>query len=104
MFRGERIMKYKLFALFVVTALLLAACGGAGGGGGAQEPIKIDGGFALTEAESSLDLPSSSSSRIRSSPWSASLTLNRCWLPARSSCQLDCHLSSQAPLRTKCPP
>src|SRR6266498_3453148 len=64
MLRGERIMKYKLFALFVVTALLLAACGGAGGGGGAQEPIKIGGGFALTGAESSLDLPAANGAKL----------------------------------------
>lgn len=50
-------MKYKLFALFVIATLLLSACGATTGGGGAQESIKIGGGFALTGAESSLDLP-----------------------------------------------
>lgn len=57
-------MKYKLFALFVIAALVLVACGGGGGGGGAQEPIKIGGGFALTGAESSLDLPAANGAKL----------------------------------------
>src|SRR5258705_6521330 len=57
------IMKYKLFALFVIATLLLSACGAAGGGG-AQESIKIGGGFALTGAESSLDLPAANGAKL----------------------------------------
>ncbi len=57
-------MKHKLFALFVIATLFLSACGGGGGGGGAQEPIKIGGGFALTGAESSLDLPAANGAKL----------------------------------------
>src|SRR6266540_5987115 len=61
--RVERIMKHKLFALFVIAALFLSACG-ATAGGGAQESIKIGGGFALTGAESSLDLPAANGAKL----------------------------------------
>src|SRR6266540_2412563 len=64
MLRGERIMKYKLFALFVVTALLLSACGAAPAAGGGQGAIKIGGGFALTGDESSLDLPAANGAKL----------------------------------------
>jgi branched-chain amino acid transport system substrate-binding protein len=57
-------MKYKLFALFVIATLLLSACGATTGGGGAQESIKIGGGFALTGAESSLDLPAANGAQL----------------------------------------
>src|ERR1051325_2500649 len=56
-------MKQKLFALFVI-ATLLTACGATAGGGGAQESIKIGGGFALTGAESSLDLPAANGATL----------------------------------------
>ena len=57
-------MKNKLFALVVIATLLLSACGAAAGGGGAQESIKIGGGFALTGAESSLDLPAANGAKL----------------------------------------
>jgi branched-chain amino acid transport system substrate-binding protein len=57
-------MKYKLFALFVIATLLLSACGATAGGGGTQESIKIGGGFALTGAESSLDLPAANGAKL----------------------------------------
>lgn len=56
-------MKGKLFAFVVIASLVLVACGG-GGGGGAAEPIKIGGGFALTGAESALDLPAANGAKL----------------------------------------
>ena len=56
-------MKHKLFALFVIATLFLSACGATAGGGG-QESIKIGGGFALTGAESSLDLPAANGAKL----------------------------------------
>src|SRR5262245_45569284 len=65
--RGERIMKHKLFALFLIAAVLLSACAPAptaGGGTPAQEAIKVGGGFALTGDESSLDLPAANGAKL----------------------------------------
>jgi branched-chain amino acid transport system substrate-binding protein len=56
-------MRSKLFAFVVIGSLLLAACGGAGGGS-TSGPIKIGGGFALTGAESSLDLPAANGAKL----------------------------------------
>jgi branched-chain amino acid transport system substrate-binding protein len=55
-------MKKMLFVLVTVAALILTACGG--GGGGAAGPIKIGGGFALTGAESALDLPAANGAKL----------------------------------------
>jgi len=58
-------MKQKLFGLFVIATLFLSACGApAAGGGSTQGPIKIGGGFALTGAESSLDLPAANGAKL----------------------------------------
>ena len=57
-------MKYKFFAVFVIATLFLSACGSAAGSGGAKEAIKIGGGFALTGAESSLDLPAANGAKL----------------------------------------
>lgn len=64
-------MKTKLFTLLVVLGLLLTACAPAGGtqptaapGGGETGPIKIGGGFALTGAESALDLPAANGAKL----------------------------------------
>ncbi len=46
----------------IIASLVLAACGG--GGGGASGPINIGGGFALTGAESSLDLPAANGAQL----------------------------------------
>ncbi len=54
-------MKKMLFVLVTVAALILTACGG---GGGAAGPIKIGGGFALTGAESALDLPAANGAKL----------------------------------------
>ena len=54
-------MKGKLFALAVIASLLLAACGG---GPATTGPIKIGGGFALTGAESSLDVPAANGAKL----------------------------------------
>ncbi len=53
-------MKKMLFVLVTVAALILTACGG----GGAAGPIKIGGGFALTGAESALDLPAANGAKL----------------------------------------
>src|SRR5574341_439949 len=56
----ERIIS--ITVLTIVASLLLAACGG---GGGAQTgPIPIGGGFALTGAESALDLPAANGAQL----------------------------------------
>ncbi len=62
---GGETMKNRLFVITVFTiiaSLILAACGG--GGGGASGPINIGGGFALTGAESSLDLPAANGAQL----------------------------------------
>src|SRR6478672_5427315 len=66
MLRGEKIMKQKLFGLFVMATLILSACGApaTAGGGGTQGSIKIGGGFALTGDESSLDLPAANGAKL----------------------------------------
>ncbi|MBI3242878.1 MAG: ABC transporter substrate-binding protein [Chloroflexi bacterium] len=56
----KRILSFVTFA--IVASLVLAACGG--GGGGASGPINIGGGFALTGAESSLDLPAANGAQL----------------------------------------
>jgi branched-chain amino acid transport system substrate-binding protein len=55
-------MKQKLFALFIIATLFLSACGATAGGG--QDTIKIGGGFALTGAESALDLPAANGAKL----------------------------------------
>lgn len=55
-------MKRKLFALFGIATLLLSACGATAAGG--QDTIKIGGGFALTGAESALDLPAANGAKL----------------------------------------
>jgi branched-chain amino acid transport system substrate-binding protein len=61
-------MKRKFFAVVVVTSLLLVACGSgattAAPTKAAEGPIKIGGGFALTGAESSLDLPAANGAQL----------------------------------------
>jgi len=57
-------MKGKLFALVVIASLLLAACGGAATTAAPSGPIKIGGGFALTGAESSLDVPAANGAKL----------------------------------------
>lgn len=54
-------MKGKLFALAGIASLLLAACGG---GAATTGPIKIGGGFALTGAESALDVPAANGAKL----------------------------------------
>jgi branched-chain amino acid transport system substrate-binding protein len=57
-------MKQKLFVLLVIATLVLSACGATAGGGGTQDTIKIGGGFALTGAESALDLPAANGAKL----------------------------------------
>jgi branched-chain amino acid transport system substrate-binding protein len=57
-------MKQKLFVMLVIATLVLSACGATAGGGGAQDTIKIGGGFALTGAESALDLPAANGAKL----------------------------------------
>jgi len=56
-------MKSKFVVTLVIAGLLLAACGG-GATTAPTGPIKIGGGFALTGAESSLDLPAANGAQL----------------------------------------
>src|SRR3990172_2232510 len=56
-------MKSKFVVTLVIAGLLLAACGG-GATAAPTGPIKIGGGFALTGAESSLDLPAANGAQL----------------------------------------
>ncbi len=58
-------MKRQALSVLVAAGLILAACAPAtGGGGSASGPIKIGGGFALTGAESVLDLPAANGAKL----------------------------------------
>src|SRR3990172_7189545 len=54
-------MKKQLAVAFAVASIVLSACGSSTGGG---DKIKIGGGFALTEAESALDLPAANGAKL----------------------------------------
>ncbi len=56
-------MKSKFIITVVIAGLLLVACGG-GATTAPAGPIKIGGGFALTGAESSLDLPAANGAQL----------------------------------------
>ena len=56
-------MKSKFIITFVIAGLLLVGCGG-GATTAPTGPIKIGGGFALTGAESSLDLPAANGAQL----------------------------------------
>jgi branched-chain amino acid transport system substrate-binding protein len=56
---------FKNFAgIAVVVSLALSACGGTGTSSTSAEKIKIGGGFALTGAEASLDVPAANGAKL----------------------------------------
>src|SRR5574341_1057224 len=60
---GDKAMRRNFIITFVIANLLLVACGG-GATTAPAGPIKIGGGFALTGAESSLDLPAANGAQL----------------------------------------
>src|SRR5574341_281860 len=60
---GDKAMRRNFIITFVIASLVLVACGG-GATTAPAGPIKIGGGFALTGAESSLDLPAANGAQL----------------------------------------
>jgi branched-chain amino acid transport system substrate-binding protein len=60
----EEWMFKRLAGLAVVVSLALTACGGTGTSSSSAEKIKIGGGFALTGAEASLDVPAANGAKL----------------------------------------
>jgi branched-chain amino acid transport system substrate-binding protein len=54
----------RLAGVAVVVSLALTACGGTGTSSTSAEKIKIGGGFALTGAEASLDVPAANGAKL----------------------------------------